>query len=158
MSATTLQIVSAMPPMDCLHCHQAFKRKSGVQKFCTKECEKAANREKNVGKTQARRARDPVRTAANNHKEVLKKYGLTPEDYDRMYRLQNGVCKVCRQPETRITKGKVCRLSVDHTGTFGQPDFRVRGLLCSQHNIGAGLFNHDPVLLRALADYLEKST
>ena len=83
----------------------------------------------------------------------LKKYGITPEEFDRLYRLQNGVCAVCRQPETSTRLGKLKSLAVDHDHETN----KVRGLLCAKHNMGVGMFNDNPVLLRATADYLEKN-
>lgn len=92
----------------------------------------------------------------NRHKHVRRalngklrlRYNITVEQYEQMLITQNGVCAICRRQELN---GK--RLSVDHDhGTK-----IVRGLLCQFHNMGLGLFQDDPALLRAAADYLERS-
>jgi recombination endonuclease VII len=51
---------------------------------------------------------------------LLKKYDLSPEQYEFMLRMQNGVCAICEKPP------KAMRLAVDHD----HGDGRVRGLLC----------------------------
>ena len=55
---------------------------------------------------------------------LRRKYGLTPQQYARMLKLQGGRCKLChREPKTR-------RLDVDHD----HQTKRVRGLLCFRCN------------------------
>lgn len=44
-------------------------------------------------------------------------------------------------------------MAIDHCRITGQ----IRGILCSLHNRGLGMFQHDPALLRAAADYLERA-
>ena len=78
-------------------------------------------------------------------------YGLTPDDWLALYRTQNGVCAICKKPETLVRRGKVEALAVDHCHTTD----RVRALLCHQCNNGLGRFFDDPALLRAAAEYLE---
>jgi hypothetical protein len=72
---------------------------------------------------------------------------------------QNGVCAICRKPETTYRKSHIKgsdpvlrRLSVDHCHTTK----KVRGLLCGNCNHSIGKMKDDPALLRAAADYLEK--
>jgi hypothetical protein len=56
--------------------------------------------------------------------KLLKKYGLTPEDYDTMLKQQQGVCALCKTaPENK-------NLAVDHDHRTGH----VRGLLCDPCN------------------------
>ena len=80
-------------------------------------------------------------------------YGLTTEQYWRMHASQNGVCIVCRRPETAVKHGKPMRLSVDHHHCTGT----VRGLLCNNCNNGIGRFEDDAMRLRAAADYIERN-
>lgn len=99
---------------------------------------------------------------AINNKEKRKKqhqtwilknnFSLTPEDYSALLQKQDGVCYICKKPETKITKGVLCRLAVDHNHKTG----RVRGLLCDKCNRGLGYFKDSPTLLRVAADYLER--
>lgn len=82
----------------------------------------------------------------------LARFGITPEDYDRMLAEQGGLCAVCRQPETqRANNGHPKMLAVDHDHITGQ----VRGLCCAACNVGLGNFRHDPELLAAAIAYLK---
>lgn len=74
-------------------------------------------------------------------------YDITPEEYDRLWKLQKGVCAICSgdSPAGR-------RLSVDHD----HETEKVRGLLCVECNSAIGFMDHSPELLRAAASYLEK--
>jgi hypothetical protein len=82
---------------------------------------------------------------------LKKEYGITEEDYDIMYKKQDGVCAICGKPETRFSKGKITLLCVDHNHETGE----VRGLLCHRCNVALGSFNSDELLEKA-KNYLEK--
>jgi hypothetical protein len=79
-----------------------------------------------------------------------KRYGITPDEYTRLFAEQNGVCAICRRPCKRY--GDV--LPVDHDHGTG----RIRGLLCENCNHGLGKFKDDPDLLIAAAAYLLQGT
>lgn len=96
------------------------------------------------------RTRNAPNYAANIRKGKLKKYGLTPEQYDEMNGKQNGLCAICSKPE--ITKSKV-RLAVDHDHKTGY----VRGLLCNTCNTALGKFYDNIELLKSAIWYLEKA-
>ena len=76
---------------------------------------------------------------------LKKNYGITLEDYDRMFVDQDGLCAICRKDG-----GKAFVLSVDHCHETGL----VRGLLCGSCNFGIGQFQHDPALLASALAYL----
>lgn len=61
--------------------------------------------------------------------KLLRKYGLTMEQYQSMFDAQKGVCAVCHRRSTRTN------LHVDHNHTTG----KVRGLLCHHCNLALGL-------------------
>ena len=75
------------------------------------------------------------------------KYGLTLEQYDQMVVAQNGVCLVCG---TDSPMGHHKRFVVDHNHTTGE----IRGLLCSNCNLGLGCFSDNPNFLLKAAQYL----
>jgi len=73
-------------------------------------------------------------------------YGITPEDYARMFAAQGGRCAICRT----ANPGNGRRWSVDHDHETG----KVRGLLCSQCNTGLGMLRDSPITLTAARAYL----
>jgi hypothetical protein len=87
---------------------------------------------------------------------LMRKYGLTPQDYIAMFEAQGGVCATCGKPETSVhhTTRAPKALSVDHCHATG----RVRGLLCWHCNSVLGKVDDDPNVLRAMALYLEQPT
>lgn len=96
------------------------------------------------------------KNARKQKENVLRKrYGITLEDFERMLLEQNGVCAICRSPESVVHRksGKVQPLSVDHCHRTG----KVRGLLCVRCNHTLGRCNDDPVMLRRAVEYLERS-
>jgi hypothetical protein len=92
----------------------------------------------------------PESRALTRRRCMLKKRGLTIADYDRLHSAQGGLCAICRKPETSVKCGKVQLLTVEHCHVTG----RFRGLTCNRCNRAMGLFDDDPALLRAAADYL----
>ena len=80
--------------------------------------------------------------------QVLRKYGMTLEDYSALLERQGGTCALCAATHSH---GRA-RLSVDHCHETGV----VRGLLCMLCNRKIGQFNDDPEKLRAAIRYLER--
>ena len=91
------------------------------------------------------RASDERHHGSTRDKHLMRRYGLTSRDVDRMSEGQGGVCAVCRErpPE-----------HVDHDHVTG----RVRGVLCSCCNQGLGNFRDRVDLLHRAIDYLETTT
>ncbi len=85
-------------------------------------------------------------------KFLLKKYGLTIAQRNKMLREQHGRCYICKKPEILIKKGEVQRLCIDHDHKTG----KVRGVLCHKCNSGLGFFNDDPVLLAKAISFFKK--
>lgn len=78
-------------------------------------------------------------------------YGLTVEDYIKMFEEQKGVCKICSKPETSISRfGTPKRMTVDHCHSTG----RIRGLLCDNCNRGIGHLRDDISILEKAIEYL----
>ena len=63
-------------------------------------------------------------------------YGLTPNDYNKIFESQSGVCLICGNVETRTRKGRPTQLVIDHCHISG----KVRGLLCSICNSRLGWY------------------
>lgn len=94
--------------------------------------------------------------ATYDERDLLKKYGITPDDYRAMLAKQNGRCAICLTDnpfgrlDNNVRQRKRRTFSVDHCHTTG----KVRGLLCARCNIAIGNFYDDPELMRAAADYV----
>jgi hypothetical protein len=70
-------------------------------------------------------------------------YGLNEEEYNNMILSQNNLCAICNKPSNKT-------LHIDHDHVTG----RVRGLLCSNCNLGIGLLEEDLVVLNRAIEYL----
>lgn len=129
-------------PDACKHCRQLIWSRRYY----------AANRERAKAATYSwtRRNKDAYARTVKNSK-LKRFFGIDLAEYGRMLAAQNGVCAICR----RINRGKFARnpLGVDHCHKTG----KVRGLLCHQCNFAIGQAGDDPMVLRAAADYLERT-
>lgn len=97
--------------------------------------------------------RDQWSPAKDRESQLLKRYGLTIQDYDQLLVAQGGVCHICGGP-SHIRDNDPLSFAVDHCHATG----KVRGLLCANCNRGLGLFKDDPDRLMAAAMYLLKQT
>lgn len=82
--------------------------------------------------------------------KLKKKYGLTPEDYQKMITLCGNKCEICRISPEKINRQR--RLSVDHNHQTG----KIRGILCHSCNIIIGLCKENPEILKEIIKYLKK--
>jgi hypothetical protein len=73
---------------------------------------------------------------------VLKVYGLTPLEYQKLLEDSGGICAIC--------KTVLKEPNVDHCHTTG----KVRGVLCWNCNTGIGKFKDSPEILIRAAEYL----
>jgi hypothetical protein len=97
--------------------------------------------------------RNPEKYSFQLWRSALKrKYNLTVEQYEVMYKEQNGACAICFQPETLKNKNTTYRLSVDHC----HKTMKVRALLCRDCNQILGRFNEDINRFQSAIDYLNK--
>lgn len=92
--------------------------------------------------------RDCYNREHNGRDKILAKFGIVPDEYDKLLAEQGGVCALCSGTEP--IQGRM--LAVDHCHATG----RNRGLLCSNCNMGLGKFKDDPALLDRAANYLRE--
>lgn len=76
-------------------------------------------------------------------------FGISEKTFDQMKKDQGNCCAVCGQS---FESGEIVAC-VDHDHSNGT----VRGICCSQCNVGLGNFRDRPSLLRRAARYLERS-
>lgn len=91
---------------------------------------------------------DKEKAAKQARKYSLKRlYGITPEDYNKMFEEQEGCCAICGSHQSE-QKRPLC---VDHCHETKV----VRGLLCDSCNMGLGKFFDSPLLLENAIKYLQ---
>jgi hypothetical protein len=79
---------------------------------------------------------------------LIRAYGITVEEYNRMFFLQNECCAIC---SIKLLRNRTTHVDHDHkTG-------KIRGLLCESCNQALGLFRDDPQRCRNAATYIESS-
>ena len=108
-----------------------------------------STREGKIAYQKAYRRATPVR---EKERSLRADFGISLEQYDQMLTAQNGVCAICKYPETHKRNGKVKALAVDHHHGTG----KIRGLLCADCNTGIGKLKHDVNVLSNAIDYLRK--
>lgn len=127
----------------CRKCHapksvNRFGKSSNksVRRMCLK-CQADKNRE--YYKTR------PKRTPEYQRELVLKsRYGITQVQYETMLVAQNSVCAICKNSP------KYRRLDIDHCHNTKI----IRGILCSDCNVGISKFKDNPELLEEAIKYL----
>jgi hypothetical protein len=137
---------------DCKVCNLAAKHQRYV---ANPEAAKArakrwqqANPERVNAIQRARRATPEAKRRARAE-HLMRKYGLTLEQYDAMLKGQGGGCFICgRAPREDIS------LHVDHDHATG----RIRGILCFCCNNALADFKEDPKLLAKAVSYLMEHT
>lgn len=85
-----------------------------------------------------------------NSRAICRYHSIDINSYESMFEFQNSQCAICGKEETRIRRGKVMRLCVDHDHATG----KIRALLCHDCNSGLGKFYDCPDLLTKAAIYL----
>lgn len=111
--------------------------KDGLGYRC-KECDgkaRAKFREKHLDKEKARQ----------KYRNIKCRYGLSKEEYDRLYERSGGACYSCGRVPANM---QIC---VDHCHETG----RVRGLLCTECNKGLGLIGDTIESVEKLLEYLK---
>lgn len=73
-------------------------------------------------------------------------YGITLEDYNELFKKQDGRCKCCGVHQTELKRS----LSIDHDHSTG----RIRGLLCNNCNVAIGHVKESAIILQAIINYL----
>src|SRR5215471_14554033 len=90
-----------------------------------------------------------------------RKLGMTYAEYEALGVDPGKECAICGAPPDSPRNGTFSngdkkaskkRLAIDHSHSAGH----LRGFLCGHCNRGLGLFDDDPALLRAAAEYLER--
>ena len=131
--------------------------KDGLSSYC-KECSKKYYAEHPPTKSAHRKALKKYKQSSKGKLSIRrhkykKDYGLTVEDFDRMFEEQEGVCAICEKSETwKHRTGVVQRLGIDHRHS----DDLVRGLLCHSCNLLISDAKENIEILASAIKYLKK--
>lgn len=87
----------------------------------------------------------------NKNKDGLLKarFGISLNDYNKMFIDQGGCCSICKIPQSALPKS----FAVDHDHITGA----IRGLLCDNCNRALGQFKDNVNNLKLAIAYLEKT-
>jgi hypothetical protein len=136
-----------------VRCFSRNKRQAdGLQSYC-KPCidsyrtERGYKLSSEAMSRKRQRDRDAYKESPDKwwEQNLIRKYGITAEQYAEMLEGQQGLCAICLRPP-----GKK-RLHVDHCHSSG----RVRGLLCDDCNLGIGKLGDDAARVTSAAAYLQ---
>lgn len=82
---------------------------------------------------------NPEQRKRHVRRSRIRKYGITPEQYDEMLEAQGNRCAICGNGNKRV-------MAIDHCHATG----KVRGLLCDPCNISLGHIERKDFLEKAL--------
>jgi len=88
------------------------------------------------------------RDRAKHHSKLVRKFGISVDEYETMLKVQHGVCAICGVDSNKSRK----HFAVDHDHETG----KVRGLLCSCCNAGIGFFHENPEICLKARKYLRR--
>lgn len=96
--------------------------------------------------------KNPATKKRREQARAAKRYGITIQEYDAMFKAQKGLCAICGKPERTRNRvdASIRSLAIDHDHKTG----KVRALLCVQCNGGLGQFDDNLKLLQAAILYL----
>ena len=140
-------------PLDESCFHKCSNSKDGLQSKC-KECNSklAMRPDQKAKRTEYASLR--WKSGVLRDQRYKKNFGITLEDYDRMFAKQKGVCEICGSPQEKRSSGRggvVTNLAVDHCHKSG----KVRGLLCGKCNSFIGFAEDSKQRLEKAIEYLK---
>ena len=104
---------------------------------------RAAHRAEHNERERRRYWNDPDRMREKRRARI---YGMSRAEYQALLQRQRGACAICKRAFDR----EPC---VDHCHATG----KVRGLLCRKCNMGLGLYDENPDVIRAALAYIEQA-
>lgn len=115
---------------ECKECGKRFSPKYAQTRICSDECR--ANR---------------LKANLKRH-NLLRRYGITEEEWQEMFERQGKACAICRS--TNAQRSDRFGWVVDHCHETG----KIRAILCNKCNLGLGAFDDNEKLLFDAACYV----
>ena len=128
-------------------CLDTFKKPGGSRRIFCNTCKTTRRRELDKIKKRKEREKPGFKEAYRSY-ILMKNYGITSEQWHRMFDAQGNICAICKAKEPKWSKG----WHTDHDHTTG----KVRGILCHKCNLMIGLAKDDSSILLAAVKYLEE--
>lgn len=148
-------------------CEFEFRVSHNGKKYYRSPCKKCANKRKKVySKKYREKNKEQINIEANRRIKERKAngdeklitsiknsrlkhlYGITLDDYNKLFTTQVGKCYICKIDSSECKKG----LFIDHNHKTGV----VRKLLCSRCNTVLGMVNENEELLITLINYVRE--
>lgn len=104
----------------------------------------------NTEKSKERRKRY-IKSGNARAGRLTRRYGVSIKEYSEILASQNNVCAICSSLEP---KGRYSSFNIDHDHKTG----KVRGLLCSNCNMGIGSFREDVEVIKKVISYLSNGS
>lgn len=114
-------------------CGKHFKHMRKRKMYCSVKCANKFNPSR------------PWNDKQRNYKYLIN-YGISLDDYNELFNLQDGKCKICEMHQSKLKRN----LHVDHNHETGE----VRGLLCQPCNHAIGLLKENPKIIKAALEYV----
>jgi hypothetical protein len=131
------------------------RMKLGLKSYCRACCAVDARRRYQANPEHYRKVSSANRRAkytpeAGRRRHLRQMYGLTWDQYSELLAEQHGCCAICGVNEP----GGKGDWHVDHC----HGSSAVRGLLCSNCNVGLGMFADEAERLQAAANYVRRNS
>lgn len=132
----------------CRNCQADLEGTHPTRLYCDPKCRYEFNGDKIRARTRRWRQNNPEWARHLDMEKVLvKRYGITGDQYRSMLERQGGVCKICGRTPEEVSDKTAWRLAVDHCHQTGA----VRGLLCRACNTAIGqLQESEEIIMKAL--------
>lgn len=138
-----------VPAIACTWCEARFVPWQYSQHFCSTKCQQAEyhhrKRDERNAKSRKWHHANADKAKRSRWRSHLRRYGITPDDFNRMVDEQDGRCAICLRIPSH-------RLRVDHDHASGQ----VRALLCLQCNLAIGYLGESVSAALNAAAYIER--
>ena len=117
----------------------------GLTGYC-KECDKKKNRERKMAKSD-------YYSDMNKMYKRFRRFNITKEQFEKMMEDQEWKCKICKSDLQE-------RFAIDHNHSCCEGRYScgkcVRGILCTNCNLGLGNFKDNIDYLKSAIAYLQK--